>query len=248
MNSNPFLPYKKPDIVILDGRVDKQITNYFENLGIVVIKTRKHEGLYDAVSYHPDMILAPIDNSTIIVSPKEYYYYKELLSKYNIKVLKGEKELNRNYPDNIAYNIARVGNNAIHDFRYTDEKLKFYFKKLDMELINSKQGYTKCSISIVSNESIITSDMGIKESLRNTGIEVLNIEPGHIDLPGLNYGFIGGSTGAIDNKYIIFSGDYSNHPDKEKIDKFLNINGKTSKILSNKKIIDIGSIIPLICI
>ncbi|MBS4536286.1 hypothetical protein GOQ29_11720 [Clostridium sp. D2Q-14] len=248
MKLNPFLPYKKPDIVILDGRIDKEINDYFERLGICVIKTRKHEGLYNAVSYHPDMILAPIDSNTIIVSPKEFYYYKELLSKYNITVLKGEKELSRNYPYNIAYNIARVGDNAIHNFKYTDEKLKYYFKKMNIQLINTKQGYTKCSTSIISNEAIITSDIGIKNSLENTKIEVLTIEPGYIDLPGLNYGFIGGSTGSIDNKYIFFSGDYSNHPDKEKIDNFLNINGKIPKILSNKKIIDIGSIIPLICI
>ncbi|WP_252187762.1 DUF6873 family GME fold protein [Anaeromonas frigoriresistens] len=248
MKLNPFLSYKKADIVILDGRVGKDITDFFERMGIVVIKTRKHEGLYEAVSYHPDMILYPIDSNTVIVSPREYHYYKEILSPYKIKLLKGERELNRNYPDNIAYNVARVGNYCLHNFRYTDEKVKYYMEQLGMELINIKQGYSKCSISIISNKSIITSDKGIEKALKKTGIKILTIEPGHIKLPGLEYGFIGGSTGSVDNKYILFSGDYSSHPDKEKIDDFLNKNGKIPKILSNKKIIDIGSIIPLICI
>lgn len=244
---NPFLPYKKPDIVIVDGRISEDIIKKLEYMKIKVIKTRKHNKLYDAISYHPDIIIHPIDSKTIIVEPSEYTYYKDILKNHNVKVLKGEVYLDRNYPNNIAYNVARLRNFAIHKIKHMDPKLKYYLKKNNYEFINVKQGYSKCSIAIVAENSIITSDKGIEKELKKYGINVLLINEGYINLKGLNYGFVGGSVGVLNKNKVFFSGEYSHHPDYRKINNFIIKNGKKPKKLSNKKLIDIGSIIPLIC-
>lgn len=246
MNKNPFIPIRKAKAVIVDGRVSENILNTLTKFDIRVIKTIKCEELYDSISYHPDVVIHPIDYQTLIIAPNVYGYYKDMLKSTPLKLIKGERKLKRNYPENIAYNVARVSRYAIHNFKYTDEKLKYYLEKLGIEFINVKQGYSKCSICIVSDNAIITSDPSIYKECMKYSIDTLFINSGYIDLPGLDYGFIGGATGFISDIQLAFSGKYQHHPNSIDIDDFLKKYGKKPVILSNQKIIDIGSIIPLV--
>lgn len=242
---NPFMPLKRADLVIVDGRVSKEIINSLEKLNIDVVLTKKCDKLYEAISYHPDILMHPINSNTLIIEPEEYDYYNDLLKNRPIKILKGEKKLKSNYPDNIAYNVARLSNYAIHNFKYTDEKLMYYLKKQGLQFINVNQGYSKCSVAIIDNNALITSDNSIAKKCDEHKIDVLKINEGFILLPGLNYGFIGGSLSAISESELTFSGIYSHHPDFFKIKTFLKKYEKKEFILSRDKIIDIGSIIPL---
>lgn len=243
---NPFIPYKKADTVIVDGR-GKKIIDKLVHMGINVIPTIKHEKLYEAISYHPDIILHPINYTTLIVEPSMFYYYKDKLRNTNIKLIKGEKHLGKKYPDNIAYNVARVSKYAIHNLKYTDEKLLYYLKKEGIEFIDVNQGYTKCSIANLSENTIITSDPSIYNKALKYGIDVLYIKEGFIKLPGLDYGFIGGTCGLLRKKEILFTGKYEKHIDYNNIEKFLKKHEVKPIFLSNKEIIDLGSIIPLLC-
>ena len=82
------------------------------------------------------------------------------------------------------------------------------------------------------------------ESRIRTAISVLLIEPGHINLPGYNTGFIGGCTGLdfIHNE-LIFNGDLSLHPDGDRIREFVESHGVTIKDFPGRPLTDIGSII-----
>jgi hypothetical protein len=67
------------------------------------------------------------------------------------------------------------------------------------------------------------------------------ITPGYIDLPGYNYGFIGGASGEFNNT-VFFSGRIDHHPDFDMIRNFI-INKEKSIInLSESRAVDIGSI------
>ncbi|KPU26663.1 hypothetical protein TR13x_09230 [Caloranaerobacter sp. TR13] len=246
MRKNPFIPIQKAKAVIIDGSVSEKVINTLTELDIHVIKTVKCEEVYDAISYHPDIVIHPIDYQTLIIAPNVYDYYKDMLKNTHLKLIKGERKLKRNYPENIAYNVARVSRYAIHNFKYTDEKLKYYLEKLGIEFINVKQGYSKCSTCIVSDNAIITSDPSIYKECNKYSIDTLFINSGYIDLPGLDYGFIGGATGFISDIQLAFTGEYQHHPNFLDINVFLKKYGKKPVILSNKKIIDIGSIIPLV--
>lgn len=151
----------------------------------------------------------------------------------------------KKYPNNIQYNVAILGNYAIHNFKYTDNIILEYLDKFNIKKINVKQGYCKCSICIVDENSIITSDEGIHKEVIKYGIDSLLIEKGYIDLFDLDYGFIGGCSGLISKDTLSFFGDIKKHPDYNRILEFVNKKNKKIISLSNEKLLDLGSLIPL---
>ena len=60
-------------------------------------------------------------------------------------------------------------------------------------------------------------------------------------------GFIGGATGNISKDELVFSGQLKTHPDKEKIESFIESRDKKIIYLSKENIIDIGTIICFHC-
>lgn len=242
---NPFIPLKQANLTIIDGRVDEVTVKKLEKLNIKVIRTIKCADVQESISYHPDIVLHPIDHKTLIVAPNVYDYYADSLSNLGIKVIKGETVLKYDYPFDIAYNVGRLKDIAIHNFKYTDEKLKFYLKKKNLSFINVNQGYTKCSLAIVDDISGITSDSYIYKTLSNQGYHMLLIQPGYINLANEKYGFIGGATGSLSVDTIIFSGTLNHHPDYNKIVNFINERGKNILYLSKNQIADFGTIINL---
>lgn len=242
---NPFIPLNKADTVIVAGNVSEQIYKSLLNMNLKVVKTIAHKEVHSSIMYHPDLVIHPINRKLLIIEPTVFNYYKDKLQDTDIELIKGEKKLKLKYPLDIGYNVGRVSNLAIHNFKYTDEKLIYYLKKENLELINVNQGYTKCSIAIVGKKEIITSDTFIDERLRSEGIKSLLIKPGNIILKNQEYGFIGGCTGNISNDEVILSGSLNSHPDKEKIKKFLFDLNKKVVYLSKEAIEDIGTIIAL---
>ncbi|RKD32522.1 hypothetical protein BET03_10610 [Thermohalobacter berrensis] len=245
LKESPFIPNAKADALIIAGNADEEIINNLKKFNIEIIPTVKCSDVYDEIAFHPDVVIHPINRHTLVVAPNVYEYYEEIFKNKPIKLIKGEKKLNRNYPDDIAYNVARTARYAIHNLEYMDEKLKYYLQKEGVQFINANQGYSKCSTAIIDDNAIITSDPSIYRTCLELDIDILYIESGFIKLPGFDYGFIGGATGAISNNEILFTGKYDNHPNSKDINIFLNKYGKKAIIISNKKIIDIGSIIPL---
>lgn len=242
---NPFIPLAKANIAIVAGDAHEDIIKTLDELNIKVIHTIKCKDVDESISFHPDIIMHPINHNTLVIAPNVYEYYKEQLKGLNIKLIKGEKILGGKYPHNIAYNIGRVYGSAIHNFKYTDELAKFYLEKENLKFIDVKQGYTKCSMAVVDETSIITADYPIYTSLRDFGYDPLLISPGDIQLEGQNYGFIGGATGNFSKDTIFLSGSLEGHPDKEKVENYIFKKNKKIIYLSNKKIVDIGTIITL---
>lgn len=243
---------------IVDGRITNELENELLDRGIRILKTPKCAEVYEAISYHPDIQFFNCGNGKIIVAPNVYEKYVEILNDfyheknneedYKIDLIKGEKYLSKRYPDDIAYNVCVVGKYALHNFEYTDKKVLKYLDENGFERINIKQGYSKCSICVVDDKSIITADKGIVESIEKSGadIEYLLIREGNIDLFDMNFGFIGGCTGLLSNSEIGFLGEIKEHPDFDKISEFLKQRGKTAVSLSKEKLIDLGSIIPIL--
>ena len=257
---SPFCFEGKLKTCIVDGRIKDELEKSLLDRDIRVIKTPKCKDVYDAISYHPDIQFFNCGNGKIIVAPNLYESYIEILNKFysseegyeieNIKIdlIKGDKPLSKKYPDDIAYNVCIVGKYALHNFEYTDKEVLKYLDENEFERINIKQGYSKCSICVVDDKSIITADKGIVDSIEKSGadIDYLLIEQGNIDLFDMNFGFIGGCTGILSDSEVGFLGKVENHPDFEKIKEFLNKYGKRYVSLSKEKLIDLGSIIPIV--
>ncbi|WP_090553491.1 DUF6873 family GME fold protein [Natronincola ferrireducens] len=241
----PYLPEKKVQWVLVDYRVDDKTLNNLQLRGINIIKTLPCHDLYEAVEGHPDMVLHPLGGQDIIVAPNVFSYYKDKLEPLGFHIIEGKTLLTRNYPENIAYNICRVGNFLIHNFKYTDEILLNYYSRPSYIKIHVSQGYSKCSIAVINEEAIITADAGIHREVTKFGIDSLMIDEGNILLPGLNYGFIGGTCGYLDSNYLAFFGKIQDYKNYEKISKFAEKYGKSLIAINEKALQDYGTLIPL---
>ncbi|HKM02016.1 MAG TPA: hypothetical protein VJ083_08205 [Sedimentibacter sp.] len=243
---NPYILTKKPRYVIIDYRANEEILNYIKNLNIEPIKTLKCSDLQEPVDGHPDMVIHPIDFKTFVVAPNVYDYYRNVLGSKGIKVIKGGKTLSRNYPEDIAYNVARIGRYAVHNMQHTDQVLKYYLEEAGIKFIHVNQGYTKCSISAVCENKALTSDFLIHEKLISYNIDCMYINPEVVYLKGYNYGFIGGCTGLINEKIFLSTGKIFDENISISIRKFIQSSGYIYDEASSQQITDLGTLIPII--
>ena len=243
---NSFTIKNKLQLAIVDKRIPQTIETNLNNIGVNILKSTACSNTYDAIKYHPDISVCKLNYNNIVVAPIVYDYYKEVLKPYGFNVICGESTIKNKYPYNIHYNIVILEKFAIHNFKYTDKVILDYIEKNNIEKINVSQGYCKCSICVVDNNSIITSDEGIYKEVIKYGIDCLLIEKGHIDLFELNYGFIGGCSFLLSHNELAFLGNIKKHPDYDKILNFLESKNKKLISLSNDKLIDLGSVIQLI--
>lgn len=242
---NPNLPQNNISLAVVDGRINYEMEQELIKNNIRLIKTEKIEDLDDAVSFHPDMMMHHLGGSDIVVAkniPQKTVY---ALEEEGFNVICGKCETGGRYPRDVGYNAARIGNYVFCNVKYTDEVLLENLYKRNIRIINVGQGYSKCSICIVSSKSAVTSDVGLHNILNDNGIETLLITPGCIKLFDYNYGFIGGSSGFISKDTIAFFGNIATHSDYISIKSFLRKNGKKLKNLDKNILWDFGTLLPL---
>lgn len=239
----PNLPQNRVSGVLIDYRTPEIVVQNLQKMNIEVYKSMKCDFLYNAVSGHSDMMLVHIQDDIFVCEPRCYAYYKMLFPMLNIVC--GKSHLNGTYPDDIAYNIARVGDLAFHNAKYTDKIILEYFDRYNVKLINVKQGYSKCSVCVVDENSIITSDHSIAKQAEKNNLDVLLIKSGYIQLWDMEYGFIGGCSGKLDKSTLAISGDLKNHADFMQVESFCAKKNVDILMLSNSAPVDIGTIIPI---
>lgn len=202
------------------------LINYLEDKGYHLEYISSQNIVDEAISNHPDIFLCKMG-----ISPDSPVFFAE------------RNSLSCDYPLDVSFNAACTGKYFIHNLTYTNEDLLAQAKAMNLKLINVNQGYTKCSIVIVDENSIITYDEGIaKACQRESDLAVLKIAPGFVRLDGYDTGFIGGTSGRIDNE-IVFNGNLSDHPDFKEIVKFIEARGLICKWFESYKLTDIGSIL-----
>lgn len=194
-----------------------------------------NENVAKQVCGHIDMSLFAVNEKILVCEPS-------VLAP--VEVIKGDTHLMQDYPCNIAYNGVRFGNNFFHNLRYTDKKILEILGENNVKLHNVRQGYTKCSVLKIDERTAITSDVGIKRALDNASIDTLLIQPGGILLEGYDTGFIGGCGFSYKNT-VYLTGRLEQHPSFGKIADFLNKKFMQVDYLTDIKIFDVGSIIPI---
>lgn len=241
--NEPNLPTSK--VLYAITAPNESVVNALSKMGINCITTRESPDLSTPVNCHPDMLCHHLGGKTFVV----YRDQTELIDKLKslgAKVQITTKILQPHYPYDIALNVLRLGRLAFGKINCMDPILISYFNSEKIELVNIKQGYAKCSICVVDEKSIITSDKSIVKTAREQGIDVLLISPGDIELKGYDYGFIGGTCGKIDKNLLAFAGDIKTHPQSNEIINFCNERSVSVISLHTGPLQDIGSIIPII--
>ncbi len=201
----PNLPDKKVKKVIIDYRTNSASVKRLEQLGIDVVKTMKTDRLYNSVCGHADMQIFHLGGNRFVCEPSVYEYYRSKLP--NARIIRGKTSVSDKYPFDIAYNGALAGDCFFHNLNFTESTIHEYYKSGSGKLINVKQGYTKCSVCVIAENAIITSDIKICESAKNYGIDAIYVDPSEIKLSGMSNGFVGGICGLIDKHTLAVNGD-----------------------------------------
>ena len=216
-----------------------------EELGFELLLLPRCEQLDAPVSSHADMIIFPFGNKIFL--SREYlerfsHTFDRLIS-YGYELVACDIELGRTYPQDVVFDLLMLENSIIGLLERIPNEVRLEAQKMQYSLLNSKQGYSKCSAAVVSDKAIITSDEHIAAAATAAGAEVLKITPdgNHIRLLGYDCGFIGGASGYFDDT-VYFSGDITKHPDGARIIDFCAMYGKKVKSLSSDQMTDIGGI------
>ena len=224
----------------VDFRISEEEFINLSKLNCNIIKCEPCSKLYDAICGHPDILLHFLNDNTVIIHKDTSVEFETLLETLNINVIRSQKALTDKYPHDIILNGVNTNNFFMHNIPNTDP---FLLEKVKHKvLIDVKQGYTKCSTVVINDSAFITSDKSIHKELFKKGYDVLLIEPGNIKLPGLNYGFIGGTCGMLNHNTIVFYGSLEYHPQKQEIINFLHKYNITPIYLTDEPLIDRGSI------
>ena len=231
--------------LLIDERMRSIEKETLKSLGYNLIEVKKNNEIYPEISSHVDIFACKVKNKIIA----EKHVYDILKNKLKRDIIQGNSVVHSTYPNDINYNVCIVGNRAIHNFKYTDTKIIEELNKNKFELINVKQGYSKCSIAVINENSIILSDRGMYNNLKNSGLDILFLD--YIpDIKLFNEnreysqknGFIGGAISRIGNNIVIFG-------DLDKIDYDGKIKGfikeRNLDIIDFKKldVIDYGGVV-----
>lgn len=220
---------------------DKEITEKLTKLGYTCIDVVASDRVSPSICRHSDVLYKKLNSNTIIVSSCQKANIP-ILEKLGYTVLvtdllqPGYKtECLLNYVINDSYYINNPDTALKPDDIYLDNKIE----------IIVKQGYTNCSTICLTSSSYITDDKGIYKKLIKNNCDCLLIPKGDIQLPGYNYGFIGGASVKLKENIILFFGDIQNTKIKKEITEFLNKYNFEPRFIENKILKDIGSAVIL---
>ncbi len=245
MNERFLINYNLPDdkVTTVFAYVDdNSLKNVFDELSIKVVGVTENSFLDTSVSKHADILANYVGKSTFLVDANQNElcnFIENNGGKYNLI-----DNIKSPYPNDCLLNFADIGDYIICNKAILTENIVESLP--NKKIIDVKQGYTKCSVSICKRNTIITDDISVYNAvLQYDNINSLLIEKGSVHINKYDYGFIGGCCGLIDKNILLFNGDLSTHSDFDKIKNFLYDNGVKYIDIKGKPLTDIGSIIPI---
>lgn len=237
------MPAGRIGAVVLAGNAHRTI-NTLKNYGFDCILTQPCLTLSENISCHADMLCHHLGSEYFVVARGQNKLARKLKG-LGAKVVYSKRELLEKYPFDIALNVLRIGNLCFGRKDSIDDRILKAYSLMGIKVVNINQGYSKCSVCVVDDTSIITADNGIALAAGKEGLSVLHISPGNIELPGANYGFIGGASGKLNKNLLAFAGDINTHPQGEEIIEFCKDRGVQVLSLHNGPLQDIGGILPI---
>lgn len=197
------------------------------------------EGMvYKSISGHPDIFLCQ-GREGIVAAPSLPEDIRVYIERSGFSVFSGYSSPESVYPGSAKYNAVVTDQMIIHNLKITDPSIIDAFP--DREQVHVNQGYTRCNLLALNNDTFITSDRGIEKTLALRGKRVLFAEPESIKLKGQKHGFFPGCCGLYKGKVLI-NGALSFHPQGEQIRLFILESGWEVQELFKGQLFDVGGI------
>lgn len=245
---NPNLPERDVKLCAVSERADFAFS-FLKEQGIEVFQVEENQNLPAPCSSHPDMRLCYLGEGRILADCKEL---AQGLKRLGLSVEIPARVPQGSYPGDSVLNVLFLERHLFcrkgtPQKPGTAKEILQFAEQKGIFVYPVKQGYTRCSVCVVSAKAVVTADPSISAAAEKAGADVLRIRPGHISLPGYEYGFIGGCTGLLGPEILAVCGCLESHPDGERILDF--VRGHGVQVLSiptpDGKLWDIGGIVPL---
>lgn len=237
----PYLPENNVTLGIAGKGIEKYKAE-LELLGIQVIITNCEQNVPQPVRSHADLFVNYIGSGEVLLT-KAQVKLKTTLEKLGCKCYPIDEALGNVYPEDCRLNCVCNRSDLICNYGIVSDKIKELCK--GKNVINTRQGYTKCSLCPVADGAFITDDKSIAVALKNAKYDVLEVKKGSVTLDGYDYGFIGGACSKISENILAFFGNAKEHKSYEDIKAFCG-NYKIDLLsLGNGSPCDIGSFIPI---
>ncbi len=198
------------------------------------------EGItYEAISGHPDIFFCPTP-AGLIVAPNLPGEYFSFLDQNSIHYNKGSLPVGREYPETARYNSLVTEKFIIQNPASSEPEIRD--TNTEPEIIPAKQGYVRCNLIALPNETFITSDRGIEKSIKQRKLEVLFVDPTCVKLGGFDHGFFGGACGLAGNTLFV-CGSLKYFREQKRIEAFLERAGISLIELYEGEPVDVGTIL-----
>ncbi|WP_243577971.1 DUF6873 family GME fold protein [Clostridium minihomine] len=239
----PNLPSASVTLVMVSDAEPKVIDN-LQRLGIRTIVSKLNDNLPGPIAGHADLQCLHLGKENWLVA-RPNPSLQEKLEQEGATVCLTQNLLGNTYPKDVLLNVFFLKELMFGKSEIWDPQVQEFCKNHKIKTIPVNQGYTNCSVAVVSERAIITADAGIAQAARKNGIQVLEIQSGNIRLDGYDYGFIGGCCGLLSNEIIAFTGNLNSHPNGFEIREFIQQQQKQIVELSKGELVDIGGILPV---
>ena len=199
------------------------------------------------LSGHADLSVLHLGGNRLLLAPYlKRSSFSQQLEDRGFDIRFADIEQSALYPNDAQMNVCILGDKVIYNPKTVPDTIVKCLTTGDRAVqISSRQGYSRCSVCVVSDNAIITADEGICRSAEAHGVDVMKIRPGYIDLPGFDYGFIGGASFKISDTKLAFTGRLDSHPDAEQMIGFASLHNVDIVYITDKPAFDIGGTIPI---
>lgn len=235
------------DIVIIGEKYCKILQNSIKSLGINALFMPDNPYVDPRLSGHADLSVLHLGGDRLLLAPylKGSSFSRQLEDR-GFDIQFADIEQSALYPNDAQMNVCILGDKVIYNPKTVPDTIVKYLTIENGAIqVSSRQGYSRCSVCVVNDNAIITADEGICRSAKAHEIDVLKIRPGYIDLPGFDYGFIGGASFKLSDTKLAFTGGLDKHPDTERIIEFASLHNIDIVYITDKPAFDIGGAIPI---
>ena len=236
----PNLPRGRVKQMLVSSLVSEQIKDELIALGIEAVFLKRTGNISTELAYHPDILTLNVSEGKWIAEKGADYfpeYMNNVLTRVNLTI-------SGVYPQDCVFNSYIIGD-TVFCGRNNAEIYKDIKELKQYNAVCLKQSYTKCSVIILEEKSLITSDKSIEKALSQLGYNCLYVSNKGIGLNGFSCGFVGGCAGKISSDSLVFTGSIKAHKDYEEIKSFCGNLGISIYSLSNKPLYDYGGLLPV---
>ena len=233
--------------VIIGEKYCNILQNGIKSPGINALFMPDNPYVDDRLSGHADLSVLHLGGNRLLLAPYlKRSSFSQQLEDRGFDIRFADIEQSALYPNDAQMNVCILGDKVIYNPKTVPDTIVKYLTIENGAIqISSRQGYSRCSVCVVNDNAIITADEGICRSAKAHGIDVLKIMPGYIDLPGFDYGFVGGASFKISDTKLAFTGGLDRHPDAEQIIEFTSLHNVDIVYITDKPAFDIGGAIPI---